>query len=320
MGLWEVEDSGRIDTKKAARVGGLLFCQRHRGNRVDIRDCVLVVKQSAIAQSNRAASFADRGDMTARRLVDAHNEHQRTADQVRQSITRRGIDYIEVTPHKFTASEKRKLAAADFIVTVGGDGTVLGSSHYVRGGAMLGVNSAPKDSIGHFCMARRSDFDRTLDDIIDGNIRPQNLARLAVFLDEKQLPELALNDVLIAHTCPAATTRYIIQIGGANEEHRSSGVWISTAAGSTAGILSAGGKAMPRRSRRMQYLIRELYREPEKNYELTRGLLDEGNEILIASKMPEAELYIDGSRTLYRFPFGTRARIKPAESDLRIFL
>jgi NAD+ kinase len=286
---------------------------------VDIKNCVLVVKQSAIVQSNRAARFADRGDVTARRLIDAHKEHQRTADHVRQSIASRGIDFVEMIPHKFKASEKRKLAAADFIVTVGGDGTVLGSSHYVRRGAMLGVNSAPKDSIGHFCMARRNDFDRKLDDILDENIRPQNLARLAVFLDEKQLPELALNDVLIAHKCPAATTRYIIEIGGVREEHRSSGVWISTAAGSTAGILSAGGKAMPRRSRRIQYLIRELYREPERDYKLTRGLLDAG-DILIASKMPQAELYIDGSRTMYLFNFGMRARIKPAESDLKIFL
>src|ERR1051325_10340492 len=161
---------------------------------------------------------------------------------------------------------------------------------------MLGVNSAPKDSIGHFCLARRIDLNRTLDDILKGDVRPQNLARLAIFLDEKQLPGIALNDVLIAHRGPAATTRYIIEIGGVREEHRSSGVWVSTAAGSTAGILSAGGRAMPRRSRRIQYLIRELYREPERDYELTRGLLNETDVILIASKMPEAELYIDGSR------------------------
>jgi NAD+ kinase len=223
-------------------------------------------------------------------------------------------------PHKFKPPEKRKLAAADFIVTVGGDGTVLGSSHYVRGGAMMGVNSAPKDSVGHFCFARRNDFNKKLDDALDGRLRPQKLARLAVFLDGKQLPELALNDVLISHNCPAATTRYIIQIGSHSEEHRSSGIWISTSAGSTAGILSAGGRAMPKGSRRMQYLIRELYREPGGDYKLTRGLLKENAEIEVASKMPEGELYIDGSRTKYRFQFGMRASIKLAELDLRIFL
>jgi NAD+ kinase len=222
--------------------------------------------------------------------------------------------------HKYNASEKRKLAAADLVISVGGDGTVLTSSHYVRGGAMLGVNSAPKDSIGHFCFARRNDFDKKLADILDDKLRPQRLARLAVFMDEKQLPELALNDVLIAHQCPAATTRYIIKIGGTSEEHRSSGVWVSTAAGSTAGILSAGGRAMARGSRRLQYLIRELYRERDRDYKLTGGLLGEGERVVIASKMPEGELYLDGSRTMYPFQFGMRATIKLAESDLRIFI
>lgn len=320
MGLWEVEGSRNIETKKAARMGGLLFYEQRRGNRVDIKNCVLVIKESAIVQSSRAARFAGRGDMTARRLVHAHNEHQRTADHARQSLAVRGIKFVEMIPRKFKASEKRRLAAADLIITVGGDGTVLNTSHYVRRGAMLGVNSAPKDSIGHFCPVRRSDFDRRLDEILYENLRPQKLARLAISLDGKLLPELALNDVLIAHKCPAATTRYIINIGGAREEHRSSGVWISTAAGSTAGILSAGGRAMPQRSRRIQYLIRELYREPDRDYKLTGGVLGASGEIVIASKMPEAELYIDGSRTMYRFQFGARARIKLAESDLNIFL
>jgi NAD+ kinase len=287
---------------------------------VDINNCVLVVKQTVIAQSSRAARLAGRGDMTARRLVGAHDEHHRTAEHVRHSLEERGIRFVEMIPHKFKQADKRKLAASDFVITIGGDGTVLGSSHYVRGGAMMGVNSAPKDSIGHFCFARRSDFSKKLGEIIDDRLRPQMLARLAVFLDEKQLPELALNDVLIAHNCPAATTRYIIQIGRAREEHRSSGVWISTPAGSTAGILSAGGRAMPQGSRRFQYLIRELYRESNRGYKLRRGMLDSGETIVIASKMPEGELYIDGSRTMYRFQFGMRARVGIAESDLRIFL
>ena len=287
---------------------------------MDIKNCILVVKKSAIAQSSRAARFADRGDITARRLIQAHDEHQRTADHVRQSLARRGINFVEMLAHKFNATEKRKLAVADFIVSVGGDGTVLSSSHYVREGAMLGVNSAPKDSIGHFCFARRSDFDKKLDDALGDKLRPRKLTRLAVFLDEKQLPELALNDVLIAHRCPAATTRYIIKVGGASEEHRSSGVWVSTAAGSTAGIRSAGGRAMPQGSRRMQYLIRELYRERGRNYKLTGGLLGKSDKIVIASKMPEGELYLDGSRTMYRFQFGMRTTVKVAESNLRIFL
>ncbi|MFP5261610.1 MAG: NAD(+) kinase [Blastocatellia bacterium] len=287
---------------------------------MEIKTCVLVIKRSAIVESGRAARLANRGDVTARRLVHAHDEHRRTADHVRQSLKALGVEFSEVPAHKFKPSEKRMLADADLVIGVGGDATVLNSSHFVRDGVMLGVNSAPKDSVGHFCFARRGDFKRVLGRILRGDTRPKRLARLAVSLDGRQLPELALNDVLIAHKCPAATTRYIIRVGGASEEHRSSGVWISTAAGSTAGILSAGGRAMSQGSRRMQYLIRELYRERGRNYKLTRGLLGEGDKIVVASKMPEGELYLDGSRTRYLFRFGARAAVRLAESDLKIFL
>jgi len=288
---------------------------------VETDNCVVVIKETALSQSSRAASFARRGDATAHRLIHAHDEHHRTTDTVRKSLSRRGVKFAELSTAKLsTAGARRRLAEADFIITIGGDGTALNSSHYIREGRLLAVNSAPGDSVGHFCFANRSDINEKLDRIFSSRLRPIKLARLEVTLDRTPVAELALNDVLIAHDCPAATTRYIIEIGGEAEEHRSSGLWVSTAAGSTAGIKSAGGRVLRLGSRRMQYLIRELYRERGRSYALTRGLLEEGEEILVASKMPEGMLYIDGWRTSYRFPFGMRASIRTAELSLNIYL
>src|SRR5262249_6739284 len=122
---------------------------------------------------------------------------------------------------------------------------LLCCAHYVGDGMVIGVNSAPGDSVGHFCSANRENFAERLDAILDLKWRPVELARLQVTLDGKPLQELALNDVLVAHYSPAATTRYLIEVGDHFEEHRSSGVWISTAAGSTAGIGSAGRPPTP---------------------------------------------------------------------------
>jgi NAD+ kinase len=288
---------------------------------VDIGNCVVVIKETAMAQSSRAAQFARRGDATARRLIHAHDEHHRTVETVRKALARRGVEFAELlTPRLTTKGAKLRLAKADFIITIGGDGTALNSSHYVREGRLLAVNSAPRDSIGHFCFATRSSFAEKLDQILSSRLRVTKLARLEVALDDRIVSELALNDVLITHDCPAATTRYIIEIGANTEEHRNSGLWVSTAAGSTAGIKSAGGRALRLGSRRMQYLIRELYRERGKSYALRRGLLKDEEEIIVASKMPEGMLYIDGARTSYRFPFGMRARIRIAELSLNIYL
>ncbi|MBI1765678.1 MAG: NAD(+)/NADH kinase [Acidobacteria bacterium] len=291
---------------------------------MEINSCVVAIKQTALAQGGRAAQFAQSGDATAKRLLKADATHQRTVETVRKSLQKHGISALETPFKKPTAQLKRHLAQADLVITIGGDGTALGASHFVTGGALLGVNSAPGDSVGHFCSVHGDNFNRQFEALLKGQWLPTELTRLAVALDDKPLPELALNDILIAHDCPAATTRYLIKLGEREEEQRSSGIWISTAAGSTAGIHSAGGRKMSLRSHRLQYLVRELYREihggHQYEYELERGLIDPGESLTVASKMPEGWLYIDGARTAYRFPFGTRATLRAADARLRLFL
>lgn len=287
---------------------------------MQISTCAVVIKQTAFAAGGRAAQMARQGDVTARRIRQAHDAHQRTTDDIRALLTKQSIPFTELSLRKLTPTIKRRLNVADLVITIGGDGTVLGASHYVRQGALLGVNSAPGDSVGHFCHATRTDFARRLADILANKWQPTALTRIAVTLDEVALPELALNDVLIAHDCPAATTRYLLRLGKHEEEQRSSGIWIATAAGSTAGIHSAGGRVMPRRSHRLQYLVRELYREPNRHYEHLRGFIAPEAEMIVASKMPQAHLYLDGAKTAYPFLFGARAGFRVADSPLRLFI
>lgn len=289
---------------------------------MEINSCVVVIKQTALAQGGRAAQFAQRGDETAKRLLKADASHQRTCETVLQTLQKRNIRTSVASLNRPTGKVKTALARADLVVTVGGDGTALGASHFVTNGMLLGVNSAPGDSVGHFCATHRQNFALRLDEVLREQWQPTELTRLAVCLDNQPLPELALNDVLIAHDCPAATTRYLIKLDDFEEEHRSSGVWISTAAGSTAGIHSAGGRKMNLRSKRLQYLVRELYREVHggiiRDYGLERGMIEPSQTLTIASKMQEGWLFIDGARTAYRFPFGTRAQLRAADSKLRL--
>jgi NAD+ kinase len=263
--------------------------------------------------------MARRGHHTARRLYGAHREHERTLAAVRRALRERGLAASEIPGDPIDGSARRLLARADLVVTIGGDGTLLAASHHVTTGAVLGVNSAPGDSIGHFCCTRRAVFPATLDAILAGRLRPVELARLALRIDGRRLPEPALNDVLVAHPIPAATTRYRLTVGGRTEEHRSSGLWISTAAGSTAGIRSAGGQVMPRGSRRMQYLVRELLREPGRRYRLEHGFVAPPAGLTVSSKMPEGRLWVDGARTVHPFPFGARLSVDTSAPPLRIF-
>lgn len=287
---------------------------------MEIKQCVLTIKQTILDRGGRAAKLARQGDATARRILSSDAEQQRTIETVQKTLAKHRIPFTAFSARDFSAQEKRQINAADLVITIGGDGTALGTSHYISTGLMLGVNSAPGDSIGHFCHTHRGNFTERLADILAGRWQPTKLARLAVKLDDKRLPELALNDVLIAHDCPAATTRYLIELNGVSEEQRSSGIWVATAAGSTAGIKSAGGKAMPLGSERLQYFVRELYREPNRSYALTRGYLSPHETLVVASKMQQAHIYLDGARTAYEFPFGARVQVQRAASPLQLFI
>jgi NAD+ kinase len=281
-----------------------------------VRRVAVVVKLTALAALGRGRGPAAAAPL--RRLVAADRQHRRTLDAVRRALDARGIPFDEDPVHRLTAAAARRIAVADLVIAVGGDGTLLAASHHVTRGALLGVNSAPRDSVGHFCTAHRRNLARTLDAILASALRPAPAPRLELILDGRHLPR-ALNDALVTHSSPAATTRYRLRVAGRAESQRSSGIWIATGAGSTAGILSAGGRAMPLRSRRMQYRVRELYREPGRRYALTGGVLPEGAGIVVESRMPEGRVYVDGARIAFDFPFGSRLVARIDRVPLALF-
>src|SRR4029434_11165662 len=96
-----------------------------------------------------------------------------------------------------------------------------------------------------------------LEALLDRKVGEVRLARMQVTINDRLLPYYALNDLLVAHANPAAMTSYTIQLGTISEPQRSSGLWIATAAGSTAAIRAAGGRMLPLRSRKLQYLVTE---------------------------------------------------------------
>ncbi|MFP5288683.1 MAG: hypothetical protein ACLGI9_23300, partial [Thermoanaerobaculia bacterium] len=167
-------------------------------------------------------------------------------------------------------------------------------------------------------IARRSNVARVLARIANGDLLPQPVARIEVELDGKILAP-ALNDVLLAHEQPAATSRYRLHLGRRAEEHRSSGLWVATAVGSTAGIRSAGGQTMPLDERRLQFRARELYRAHGRIATLESGFVEPGQDLAVESAMEAGWLFIDGARMATRFPFGARAVFRVAAQPLLLF-
>jgi NAD+ kinase len=278
-----------------------------------------VVLKTPVASRKRVAGrLAQTGRRLAGQVEDAAQEQERTLAALHAALARFGVEPVTVSVDAFDAKARRVIAGARLVVSVGGDGTLLAASHWVTGAALLGVNSAPRSSVGYLTFARRSSLARVLARIGRGELQPQQVARLEIELEGKILPP-ALNDVLVADEQPASTSRYRLRLGRRAEDHRSSGLWVATAAGSTAGIRSAGGQTLPLGTRRLQFRARELFRVFGKNAGLASGFVEPGEELVVESAMEDGWLYVDGARMPFRFPFGARAVFRLTEKPLLLF-
>jgi NAD+ kinase len=280
--------------------------------------CILVLKTPVAARRWMAGRIDHATPGLAGQVKAAAREQERTLLTIEKTLAKHGIEPLRLSVDALGPEAEKALAAASLVVTVGGDGTLLYISQWVNGGAILGVNSAPKSSVGHLALSRRESFPSILGRIASGELQPIPVTRLAVELDG-QILRPALNDVLLTHASPAATSRYRLTLGDHSEEHRSSGLWVSTATGSTAGIRSAGGRSMPLRSRRLQFRARELYREAGGPADLASGYMPPGGELAVESAMEQGFLFLDGSRRATPFPFGARAVFKAAPEPLLLF-
>jgi NAD+ kinase len=277
-----------------------------------------VLKTPVAARGWMAGRIGHATPGLAGQVKEAASEQERTLGAIEKTLASHGIEPQRLSVDALDPEAGQAIASARLVITVGGDGTLLSVSQWVTEGTMLGVNSAPGSSVGHLALARRESFPGIFGQIARGELQPIPVTRLAVELDGQPLRP-ALNDVLLTHASPAATSRYRLTLGKYSEEHRSSGLWISTATGSTAGIRSAGGRPMPLRSRRLQFRARELYREAGGPFNLASGFLLPGDELAVESAMEQGFLFLDGSRRATPFPFGARAVFRAAPEPLMLY-
>ncbi|HEX7896400.1 MAG TPA: hypothetical protein VF950_01375 [Planctomycetota bacterium] len=237
------------------------------------------------------------------RFLKADVENRETLREVVVHLRSLGarVDVV----HRGDLARKR---AYDLVLSVGGDGTFLAAAGQVVDTPLFGVNSDPAHSLGLWTCADRHTFRRRLADAIAGRLETSRLGRLRISINGEATPELAFNDVLFASRNPAAMTKYRLSADARIEAQRSSGMWIATAAGSTAGIRSAGGRRMPLSSTRVQYVVREPYTWPARRYALTRGF---AARLAIVPLGPDASLWIDGARTRKDLALGDRVEIRP---------
>lgn len=288
------------------------------GDRLNVKRVLVIYKKSTLelySEDYRDPAFLAhvRGDSELiGPYISAHEDNQRTLATVRSALDESGVQHDWVY-----RARKRSTEGYDLVVTIGGDGTLLDASHAVVTVPMLGVNSSPRFSVGHFCATTEEGFAETLDRVRARTMPAIELLRLQVRIEERLLPYPVLNDVLFAHHIPAAMSRYVVTANGDRDEHKSSGLWIATAAGSTAAIHSAGGRVVPLGSDTVQLLARELYVHNNDAHPLAHAFTAGPIELL--SKMRVGALYIDGHRIKFNVAYGERVLMTPSPYPLRLY-
>ena len=269
---------------------------------------LVVVKRSAhrlYGQQAHVKKLVARKDITVARLRRAHDDHEATIREVHAAVKALGAEARFVEGSRTPTS-----GTHDLVVTVGGDGTLLGASHQIGPDTpVLGINSAPADSVGFFCGAQKGRVLEALRAAVGNRLPRVELARMRVERNGTLVHDRVLNEVLFCHELPAGTSRYILRITTTagvtvTEEQKSSGVWVGPAAGSTAAQRSAGGRVLPLTSKRLQFVVREPYVPRGERLRLLHGVVDDGGRIELLCKMQSAMLYIDGIHIIEKVRLG----------------
>lgn len=284
------------------------------------RPAVLVIYKRTTYQRYRAGrnkriqELLARKDPSVGKMVKAHEAHLDTLSKARKALRKLGARATFKHGHVAKKDE-----AWDLVVTLGGDGTLLWASHLVGADTpMVAINSAPMSSVGYFCAGDRDNVEEMLAAALDGALRASRLTRMQVEIDSEVVHTRVLNDVLFCHECPAATTRYLIQRGDVQESQMSSGIWAGPAAGSTAALRSAGGRVLPIRSQKLQYVVREPYRRDDVRYAHEKGVLSPDESLTVVSKMREGQLYFDGANRVLSVDIGAVVRFSRSKEPLTL--
>jgi len=263
------------------------------------------------------ADMFEANDPFVESIKRAHEAHEGAMGLVATALDARGLD--STWCHELDGVDPD---AFDLVVTIGGDGTVLHASHSIGDTPVLAVNSSPSTSVGFFTACGARAFPAVLEQVLDGRVRPTPLFRMSVRVRGELVSDRVLNDVLFSHDCPASTTRYVLGLRGRSEDQVSSGVWVATAAGSTAAIRAAGGRPIEAGSGRLQFAVREPgpcggaadYRLPT----VTHGFVEQGETLEIRSRTTAARIYIDGPHVVFPVGFGDTVSFTGAARPLNL--
>jgi len=222
----------------------------------------------------------------------------------------------------------------DVVVTLGQDGLVANTAKYAGGQPIVAVNPEPSRFDGILLPFLPDQARPALMRVLESKANIREVTLAAVDLNDGQRL-LAFNDLFLgARTHVSAL--YRISCGSRSEVQSSSGVLVSTGAGSTGWVSSAFNMAsgiagfrgsapiervqMSWEDPRLLYVVREPFLSRHSQVGIVAGLINTGETLALESLMPSGgAIFSDGIESDYlEFNSGAVARVAAAEQRARL--
>lgn len=222
----------------------------------------------------------------------------------------------------------------DLVVTLGQDGLVANTAKYVRSQPIVAINPDPARFDGVLLPFQLPDARVAVARVLEGKAKVREVTLAEALLNDSQRL-LAFNDLFIgAHSHVSAL--YKLSLGKRSETQSSSGVLVSTGAGSTGWVSSVfnmasgvaaftGGTAgsairMSWEDPRLLYVVREPFLSRHSQAGIVAGMVRHGEEITLESLMPSGGvIFSDGMEADFlEFNSGAIAHVRAAEQKARL--
>lgn len=296
-----------------------------------------VVQQQSALQFRRASKPVK---PKAEKKVDAFGDYQKEHDAFYQSldaIQRKLSKLLKVKIIDRSFLPNYIFSDSDIVVVVGRDGLVANTAKYVNDIPIVGINPDNKRYDGVLLPFTPEDFDLAILQVLEERYDYKEVTMAEAKLNDGQRL-LAFNDLFIGPSTHVSA-RYKISYANRSESQSSSGIIVSTGAGSTGWLSSlfnmANGMAQaftgavpltPQRlgwdESRLIFVVREPFISKYSKADLTAGILSAKNDLLLESFMPDnGVIFSDGiENDFLKFNSGAIANIGIAKEKARLVL
>ncbi len=271
-------------------------------------------------------------------------------------------DAISVLQKEITRNIKNKIIDRSFlpnyifsenqlIIVIGQDGLVANTAKYAHGIPIIGVNPDPDRYDGVLLPFQAHNALHAVERVMSGKYEQKQVTMAEARLNDGQRL-LAFNDFYIG-AASHISSRYTISYNNESEEHSSSGIIISTGAGSTGWLSSVYNMAsgimdkqkfsntksmvktvinppqeqknpfqLPWDTEKLMFVVREPFASKKSQTNITNGFIHANSPLQLESRMPNyGVIFSDGIETDHlRFNSGTVAQIGIAKEKAHLVI